>query len=408
MLGGLLMLLGRRNSRSSLCALVVVLAAALIPAFAVTSPAEAASTIKVGLLADNTGVYSAVFAGVTQGMEAELNQVNGKGGVNGHQISYTVYDTQSSPTQAVAVAKQAVDQGSYALLVGSQFASYALPYLRSQNIPLIGWAVSPGWNGPRMFGFGGSTQAKNGQPVYTTTLLAFVKKEGFKKIAILADSSAGSSSAGKAEIPAAKAMGLKVVYSNTAVPTYGADLSQVQPVVQKAQQAGAQFVISFMGVTGPLIQANAQLSKPMKVMILTGYGPGLPEQLGSDLDGVYVQANAAAYESQKGSGITGFLNAMKAFGVKGTPVYYNELGYVIATMFVWGLQRAGANPTQASLVKALNTLHNQTFGGLVPPVSYPAYRYSATPCSVITQFQNGKYVVVGQQPWTCGKTIVGS
>lgn len=398
----------RGSKRSLLCLVALVLATTVLPVVAFSTPAGAASTIKVGLLADNTGVYSAVFAGVTQGMEAELNQVNAKGGVNGHQISYSVYDTQSSPTQAVAVAKQAVDQGSFALLVGSQFASYALPYLRSQNIPLVGWAVSPGWNGSRMFGFGGSTEGKNGQPIYTTTLLAFVKKQGYKKIAILADSSAGSSSAGKAEIPAAKAMGLKVVYSNTAVPTYGADLSQVQPVVQKAQQAGAQFVISFMGVTGPLIQANAQLASPMKVMILTGYGPGLPEQLGSDLDGVYVQANAAAYESQKGPGITGFLSVMKTAGVKGTPMYYNELGYVIATMFVWGLQRAGKNPTQASLVKALNTLHNQTFGGLVPPVSYPADRYSETPCSVITQFQNGKYVVVGQQPWTCGKTIAGS
>jgi branched-chain amino acid transport system substrate-binding protein len=391
-----------------LCLVAFVLGTAILPVVAFSSAAGAASTIKVGLLADNTGVYSAVFAGVTQGMEAELNQVNAKGGVNGHHISYSVYDTQSSPTQAVAVSKEAVDQGNFALLVGSQFSSYALPYLRSQNIPMVGWAVSPGWNGPDMFGFGGSTESKSGQPIYTTDLLAFIKKEGYKKIAILADSSAGSSSAGVAEAPAAKKLGLDVVYSNTAVPEYGADLAQVQPVVQKAQQAGAQFILSFMGVDGPLIQANAQLANPMKVMILTGYGPGLPQQLGSDFNGVYVQANAAAYESQKGPGITDFLNAMKAFGVTGTPMYYNELGYVIATMFVWGLQRAGKTPTQASLVKALNTLNNQTFGGLIPPVSYPADRYSETPCGVITQYKNGKYVVVGQQPWTCGKDITGS
>jgi len=136
----------------------MAVAATVVPVASFSSAAGAASTIKVGLLADNTGVYSSVFAGVTQGMEAELSQVNKAGGVKGHQISYTVYDTQSSPTQALAVSKQAVDQGNFALLVGSQFASYALPYLKSQNIPMVGWAVSPGWTGKSMFAFGGSTE----------------------------------------------------------------------------------------------------------------------------------------------------------------------------------------------------------------------------------------------------------
>jgi len=381
--------------------------AAVIAPIVTSAPAGAASTIKVGLLADNTGVYSAVFAGVTTGMEAELKQVNAAGGVNGHQISYTVLDTQSSPTQALAVAKQGVQGGNLALLVGSQFASYALPYLKSQNIPMVGWAVSPGWNGKSMFGFGGSTENRAGQSVGTDAITRFIKQKGFTKIAILADSSAGSSTAGKNELAQAKSLGLNVVYSNVAVPEYGADLAQVLPVAQKAQQSGAQFILSFMGVNSPLIQANAQLGKKMKVMVLTGYGPGLIQQLGADMNGVYVQANAAAYITQKGPGITGFLKAMKADGVSGTPLYYNELGYVIATQFVWGLQRAGKNPTQASLVAALNTEKNLTLGGLIPPVTYPAMRYSATPCNTITQVQNGNWVVVGTKPWQCGKVVAG-
>ena len=380
---------------------------AVVAPIVTSAPAGAASTIKVGLLADNTGVYSAVFAGVTTGMEAELKQVNAAGGVNGHQISYTVLDTQSSPTQALAVAKQGVQGGNLALLVGSQFASYALPYLKSQNIPMVGWAVSPGWNGKSMFGFGGSTENRAGQSVGTDAITRFIKQKGFTKIAILADSSAGSSTAGKNELAQAKSLGLNVVYSNVAVPEYGADLAQVLPVAQKAQQSGAQFILSFMGVNSPLIQANAQLGKKMKVMVLTGYGPGLIQQLGADMNGVYVQANAAAYITQKGPGITGFLKAMKADGVSGTPLYYNELGYVIATQFVWGLQRAGKNPTQASLVAALNTEKNLTLGGLIPPVTYPAMRYSATPCNTITQVQNGNWVVVGTKPWQCGKVVAG-
>jgi branched-chain amino acid transport system substrate-binding protein len=398
------MLSSLRIRRLAVATIALSLGAAVVPL--VAAPAGAASTIKVGLLADNTGVYSAVFSGVTTGMEAKLKQVNAAGGVNGHQISYSVLDTQSSPTQAVAVAKEGVDQGNFALLVGSQFASYALPYLNSQNIPLVGWAVSPGWDGKSMFGFGGSTENKAGQSVGNDAITRFIKAKGYTKIAVLADSSAGSSTAGKGELPLAKRLGLKVVYSDVAVPTYGADLSQVLPVVQKAQQSGAQFILSFMGVNGPMIQAITQLGTKVKAMILTGYGPGLVEQLGTDMNGIYVQANAAAYITQKGPGITQFLQAMKADGVSGTPLYYNELGYVIATQFVWGLQRAGKNPTQKSLVAALNTMKNQTLGGLIPPVTYPAMRYSATPCDTITQVQNGKWVVVGNKPWQCGKSTI--
>jgi branched-chain amino acid transport system substrate-binding protein len=404
--GGNTMLSSLRFRRLVVSTFALSLAAAVVPLVVASTPAGAASTIKVGLLADNTGVYSAVFSGVTTGMEAKIKQVNAAGGVKGHQISYTVLDTQSSPTQAVAVAKQGVEQGNLALLVGSQFASYALPYLNNQNIPLVGWAVSPGWNGKSMFGFGGSTENKAGKSVGNDAITRFIKAKGFTKIAVLADSSAGSSTAGKGELPLAKRLGLKVVYSDVAVPSYGADLSQVLPVVQKAQQSGAQFILSFMGVNAPMIQAVTQLGNKVKAMVLTGYGPGLVEQLGADMNGIYIQANAAAYITQKGPGITDFLKAMKADGVNGTPLYYNELGYIIATQFVWGLQRAGKNPTQTSLVAALNTMKNETLGGLIPPITYPAMRYSSTPCDTITQVQNGKFVVVGNKPWQCGKTTV--
>src|ERR1700691_2011262 len=113
------MLSSLRFRRLAVATIALSLGAAVVPL--VAAPAGAASTIKVGLLADNTGVYSAVFSGVTTGMEAKLKQVNAAGGVNGHKITYTVLDTQSSPTQAVAVAKEGVDQGNFALLVGSQF-----------------------------------------------------------------------------------------------------------------------------------------------------------------------------------------------------------------------------------------------------------------------------------------------
>jgi ABC-type branched-subunit amino acid transport system substrate-binding protein len=197
------------------------------------------------------------------------------------------------------------------------------------------------------------------------------------------------------------------VYQNLSVASFGANFSLVLPVVKKAEDSGADMVISYMGVTGPFIQAVAQEGKKVKAMVLTGYGPGLIEQLGDAVNDVYVTANAAAYLTQSSPGIAQFKKDMKAAGVNDTPLYYNELGYIIATQFVNGLQKAGKNPTKASLLAALNGVKNDTLGGLVPPLTYPDMRFSSSPCGVVTQVQNGKFVQVGQKPFQCGKVLGG-
>ena len=180
---------------------VLSLAAAVAPIVSST-PAGAASTIKVGLLADNTGVYSAVFAGVTTGMEAELKQVNAAGGVNGHKISYTVLDTQSSPTQAVAVAKA----GSARREPGTS-RRFAVCLLR----PSVSQAAEHSDGG-----MGGQSRMERQEHVrvrreYREQGRAVGRHgrhnevhqaKGFTKIAVLADSSAGSSTAGKDELRA--------------------------------------------------------------------------------------------------------------------------------------------------------------------------------------------------------------
>jgi hypothetical protein len=106
------------------------------------------------------------------------------------------------------VSKQAVDDGNFALLSGSQFVAYALPYLRKQDIPMVGWAVSPGWNGKSMFSFSGSGENAQGKSVTPTWIDSFVAKQGVKKIAVLADASPGSHNGGLQGVKAAKAEGL--------------------------------------------------------------------------------------------------------------------------------------------------------------------------------------------------------
>lgn len=78
--------------------------------------AEAASTIKVGVMGPLTGPVSVYGLAVTNGAILYLNEVNAAGGINGKQIEIIKMDEQGDATQAVNCFAQMVDQGITALV----------------------------------------------------------------------------------------------------------------------------------------------------------------------------------------------------------------------------------------------------------------------------------------------------
>jgi branched-chain amino acid transport system substrate-binding protein len=82
----------------------------ILAAFGVSSPTRAASAapIKMAAMLSIQGPYGAVGVPEEMSLKLAVNQLNAKGGIDGHKIALTVYDDQGSPATATQLARQIV------------------------------------------------------------------------------------------------------------------------------------------------------------------------------------------------------------------------------------------------------------------------------------------------------------
>jgi branched-chain amino acid transport system substrate-binding protein len=93
-----------------------LIVAALGAAFA--APAHA-QNIRIGFHAPLTGFAAADGKSARQGAELAIEQVNGRGGVNGRKLELVVYDDQAKPDQAVPLANKYIGEGLRMVVSGS-------------------------------------------------------------------------------------------------------------------------------------------------------------------------------------------------------------------------------------------------------------------------------------------------
>ncbi len=99
-----------------------VLAAA---ALAAIQPASAQDAYVVGLSGALTGPAAATYAPVIEAMRAYLDQVNGKGGVNGKPVRLVILDNQGEPSKAAADTKKLLSDNVLMLVNSSLSSTYA-------------------------------------------------------------------------------------------------------------------------------------------------------------------------------------------------------------------------------------------------------------------------------------------
>ncbi|RJF69433.1 ABC transporter substrate-binding protein [Rhodopseudomonas palustris] len=120
------------SSRSWMaCAAVVV---------AVSGPAAAQETIKIGVNQPLTGVVAAAGNMVTAGTKIAAEQINAKGGILGKKLELIIEDNKSNPTEAAAVAEKLITRDKVPALVGAWSSTYTLavmPKLLEYQVPMV-------------------------------------------------------------------------------------------------------------------------------------------------------------------------------------------------------------------------------------------------------------------------------
>ena len=364
---------------------------------AASVPGLSPTSVTVGTISTQTGTLASNFSSLIYGERAYFNYVNNTlGGVNGRKINYQyALDDAGNPTTFNQLANTLINQDHVFAVTGVATAFFSPNLFTESGIPTYGYNVTGNWAGPKnLFAAGGSVQY---YPA-AAPQVSYVARQTQKKpsLAFIAYGVAASAAACQSEQNALKAAGYTVSYSDLKVSYPG---STVATDVQRMKQAGSNMVVSCMDVQGNVTMARAikQYGLNMTQLWFSGNDQSTLNTNQSLMQNVYFDIGHVPFTASPTlyPGLKLYFAQMKKY----EPAYASDeialQGWESAALFVQGLQLAGKNPTQASVIAADNSLTAFTAGNLQAPVNWKSAGHTgnAPPyCLAYIKVSGNKYL----------------
>ncbi len=357
------------------------------------------SRIVVGGVASLTGPIPADFAPIFDGVNAYLDMVNAKGGVDGRKIDFAYpLDDGSNPSQDTDQVRTLVSQDHVFAIVGVGTPTFAgASYLAANNVPTFGYTVSTQWTaGPSLFGAEGSYIAftrPGPEPAY------LAEQIHAKAVGVLAYNVSGSSQGCEGVAYEMKRFGIPVVYEDLSIQAPPVDLTTD---VNRMKAAGVDLVASCMDLSGNILLSRTMHQDGMGSVAqywLDGYDETAIKSYASLMQGVYFLIGHVPFESAKLTpgkylGMDLYLTELAKYFPSDLPGEASLAGWVDADMFVTGLRLAGRDLTRTRLVAALNALTAFNADGIVAPIDWHFEHRTNGPvdCNVYVRALRGHFV----------------
>ena len=364
---------------------------------AASVPGLSPTSVTVGTISTQTGTLASNFSSLIYGERAYFNYVNNTlGGVNGRKINYQyALDDAGNPTTFNQLANTLINQDHVFAVTGVATAFFSPNLFTESGISTYGYNVTGNWAGPKnLFAAGGSVQY---YPA-AAPQVSYVARQTQKKpsLAFIAYGVAASAASCQSEQNALKAAGYTVSYSDLKVSYPG---STVATDVQRMKQAGSNMVVSCMDVQGNVTMARAikQYGLNMTQLWFSGNDQSTLNTNQSLMQNVYFDIGHVPFTASPTlyPGLKLYFAQMKKY----EPAYASDeialQGWESAALFVQGLQLAGKNPTQASVIAADNSLTAFTAGNLQAPVNWKSAGHTgnAPPyCLAYIKVSGNKYL----------------
>jgi branched-chain amino acid transport system substrate-binding protein len=367
--------------------------------------------ITVGVLTDVTGAAASEFGSAIKGVEAGI----GVAATEGYHIKYVVADSQTSPTAVLAGAQQLVQQDHVLAVLGLSALTFeAAPFLTSNHIPVVGAAFDgPEWIKPtstNMFSVIGNLDFTK---VYTTEG-KFLKSQGVTKVGTLGYSvSPSSAAAARSGAASAESQGLEAPYVNDSFP-FGS--TNVAPVALAMKSDGVNGIVvdtepsTVFALTTALKQQNVQLKASL---LPTGGGGDLLNSGPTAIQAAQGNDFESAFEvpEMHTPATEALQNALAKYaGVHTDATFAEYCGYLSILGLVQGLQGAGANPTQSSVITSLSHITDYTASGLWGghySVNWSQRPPGPTQCEWITKLSGQTFHLIAGADPVCGSVVEG-
>ncbi len=345
--------MNRRNAIQRLAATCAVLA---LPA------AAQGRRIVLGQSAAFSGPAAQLGVQMNLGARTYFNALNAEGGVNGNSIELQTLDDGYEPERCKANTEKFIRDDVFGLFgyVGTPTALAALPLVVDAKIPFFGpFTGAQALREPfhkSVFHLRASYYDE------TALIVRHLTSLGLKKIAVFYQNDAYGKAGLEGVTRALKAQNLAPV----ALGTVERNTVSVAPAVRDIAAAMPDAVVQ--------IGAYKSCAAFIRGARKAGYGgtffnvsfvgtQALADELGREGLGIVVSQVMPFPYSTTTAISREYLDAVRKAGGDARPNYSSMEGYLAAKVFAEGLKRAGRNPSRDSLVSALESIQNASFGG---------------------------------------------
>jgi len=376
-----------------------------------TASGGSGKTFTIGLLTDASGPGASESATSALGVKAGI----GVAATMGYKITSVEADTATSTTGALSGAQQLVEQDHvFGVIAASALFFSAAPYLTSNGIPVVGGAYdSSEWLSPKSYNMFSVIGNQDFTKVYTTTGV-FLKSQGVTNLGAIGYSvSPSSSAAARASAVSAQEQGIKVGYLNDSFP-FGS--TNVGPAALAMKSAGVDALVADTEPSTVFALATAleQEGVHLKATVLpTGGGGDLIASGPASIQAAQGDDFLSDWEPPEmhTSATAALQSALAKYaGVHTDPTFAEYIGYLSVLGLVQGLQGAGANPTQSSVIKSLSRITNYNAEGLWgghQTVDWSKRPQGLTECFWMTKLSGSTFhLITGNDP-VCGTQIKG-
>lgn len=320
---------------------------------------------------------------------AWVKWTNTHGGINGHPVQLTLLDDTGDATTSLSELKQLVQQDHVMAIIGSNspVATAWGTYIAQKKVPVIG-GTSAFFPGEGNYFFPAALGAVEAAPIG----VQLASRVGAKKLAWLYSPGFGDPSE---MTKLADAAHLPLYQAEVAVtaPDYTAPCLAVKA-------SGADLVA--VASSGTALEAIA------KTCVQNGYtgaflAPGNADPSWSSDPGlskarIYSIDYTWPFQDQTTPGQVSYFQALNKYapGALSSPEYneYVQILWAGMQMFAAAAKAANIGPgsTPADLVNGLYSLHDETLGGLIGPVTYHRSDVShADGCYFISKLSSGQW-----------------
>ena len=186
--------------------------------------------------------------------------------------------------------------------------------------------------------------------------------------------------------------GAEVVFTDASLAYGTTDLS-VQ--VSKMKDAGVDMVITCIDTNGMVTLAKELKKQELDAtqFLPNGYDPNLMAEFGDLFEGAFIYLSFAPLESEpQPEGLALYLEWMEETG--GTISENSLVGWLNADLFVRGLEAAGPDFSQDSVVDAINSMDDYVADGLLPGVDWTDGHTTRRPinCNAALRVEDGEFV----------------